>query len=80
MIADSLVQALQNESADKATAIETFANNYHVILEGKHPNIKNAVLAVTTTAVVTVLAGLVGFGIGFAAGIWTGPGAFIRVL
>ena len=36
-----------------------------------------AVLSVAAAAVVTLIAGFVGFGIGFAAGSWTGPGAFI---
>ena len=41
---------------------------------------QNAVLALAATALVSLLVGIVGFGIGFAAGIWTGPGAFISAV
>lgn len=62
---------------EKHHAIIDFSENCHMILNGKHKNILHAVVSLAAVAVVTVIAGLVGFGIGFAAGLWTGPGAFI---
>ena len=65
---------------NSALAIEEFTNKCHVILEGNHSNILNAVLTVAAIALVAVLCGIIGFAIGFAAGAWTGPGAFITGL
>ena len=62
---------------NKAQRIELFTKNCHNILAGKYPNIMKAVFTLAAVALVTLIAGLVGFGIGFAAGAWTGPGAFI---
>jgi small GTP-binding protein len=61
----------------KVKAIEDFSINCEVILEGKHAKVLKAVLAVAAAAAVTVLAGLLGFCIGFALGLWSGPGAFV---
>ncbi|HRD68533.1 MAG TPA: GTP-binding protein [Legionella sp.] len=69
--------SLQMTRRDKAKVIDDFSKNCHEILEGKHPHIMKAVLTLAAIAFVTIIAGLVGFGIGFAAGAWTGPGAFI---
>jgi small GTP-binding protein len=61
----------------QAKAIEDFSMNCEVILEGKYAKALKAVLTVAAAAAVIVLAGLLGFGIGFALGVWSGPGAFI---
>lgn len=75
--AEALVKALGNiDMTNKTQAIEDFHDNCHVILEGKHPNIMKTILTVTAIAIVTTVAALVGFGIGFAAGAWGGPLAF----
>ncbi|KTC86457.1 Rho GTPase (Miro-like) [Legionella brunensis] len=65
---------------EKAAAVKTFIDQSHLILEGKHPNVLKSVLILASVATVTVIAGLIGFGIGFAAGIWSGPGAFFTGL
>lgn len=46
-------------------------------LGGAYPKIAAGILGVVIAAVVTVLAAAIGFGIGFLAGSWTGPGAFV---
>ncbi|WED44562.1 ADP-ribosylation factor-like protein [Legionella cardiaca] len=64
----------------KEEAIQNFNKQCHQILEGKYPVIYNSLLTLSAVAAVTVIAGLIGFGIGFAAGAWTGPGAFFTGL
>jgi predicted GNAT family acetyltransferase len=81
----TLVSGLQNRvhSGKLDKVIEDFEKNCNRHLAGKHPvlmAIAKAVAVVVIAAFVTVIAGLVGFGIGFAAGAWTGPGAFITGL
>jgi small GTP-binding protein len=81
----ALVNALQSksDSHNLEKAIKDFEKNCNRHLAGKHPvlmAIAKAVAVVVIAALVTVIAGLVGFGIGFAAGAWTGPGAFITGL
>ncbi|ASQ46151.1 hypothetical protein [Legionella clemsonensis] len=61
----------------KEKAIQTFSQNCHNILERKHQHVLNVVLTLAAVATVTIVVGLIGFGLGFAAGLWTGPGAFI---
>lgn len=78
--ANNLVEALLLASNPqmKFTAIETFQQSCR--LDEKHCLAKNAakaLLVVVAVALVTLIAGMVGFGIGFACGSWTGPGAFI---
>ncbi|ETO93982.1 hypothetical protein [Legionella oakridgensis] len=58
------------------TAYVQFAQHCRETLDGKHPNILKTILTIAAVSVATVLAGAVGFGIGFALGLWTGPGAF----
>ena len=65
------------ENTSDAKAIEKFISACHDLLAEDHPNIMDAVLALAATILVTLIAGMVGFGIGFAMGAWTGPGAFI---
>ncbi|CEK10419.1 hypothetical protein [Legionella hackeliae] len=66
----------QEDTSGQAQAIQAFSQNCHQILEGKHPHILNSVLILAAVALVTVIVGAIGFGIGFAAGVWSGPGAF----
>ncbi|MDP1602369.1 MAG: ADP-ribosylation factor-like protein [Legionella sp.] len=64
----------------KEQAINNFKNDCSSHLAGESPLLKaaaKAVKVVAITAFVTFLAALVGFGIGFGMGVWTGPGAFI---
>ncbi|OCH97438.1 hypothetical protein A8135_02900 [Legionella jamestowniensis] len=61
----------------KEEAIQTFSDNCQRILGGNYPTLYNTVLTLAAVAVVTIIAGLIGFGLGFTAGLWTGPGAFI---
>lgn len=75
----ALVNAIQSDkdALSKGCAIEDFENQCINYLGGTKPFIQSAILGVAVTALVVVLFALVGFGIGFAAGVWTGPGAFI---
>lgn len=63
-----------------AKAIELFVNQSKAILQGKHSNAMNAVIRVAAVAIITILAGLIGFSFGFTAGLWIGPGAFLTGL
>jgi small GTP-binding protein len=62
---------------DKDQAINAFTISCNEILNENHSTLLHAVISLAAVAVVTLIAGLVGFGIGFAAGAWSGPGAFI---
>jgi small GTP-binding protein len=75
--ANTLVDALQLASnpSMKSKAIETFQRRCH--FETMEKNILKAISVVAIVALVTLIAGMVGFGIGFACGSWAGPGAFI---
>ena len=67
----------KDQSYHNADTIINFTDKCHLILEGEHPIIMKALLALVAVVLVTLIASLVGFGIGFAAGAWIGPGAFI---
>jgi small GTP-binding protein len=71
-----MIETLQDNPADHGVnAIETFVEKSKAILKGKHSNVMNAVLRIAAVAIVTILSGIAGFGLGFAAGLWIGPGA-----
>ena len=82
---DTLVASLGNMDLSidqKQQAIQTFEDNCNDAISESVPmplreKVLNAVAAVAVAALVTVLAAAIGFGMGFAAGLWTGPGAFI---
>lgn len=77
-----LEKDIQNpQKTDKSKPIDNFVTRCGHILNG-HPAKKamNFVLKLAAVAVITVIAGLIGFGIGFAAGAWSGPGAFFTGL
>ena len=82
---ETLEEALQNSQLtidEKQTAIQTFENNCNDVISVSVPTsdrakVLKAIAAVAAAALVTILAAAIGFGIGFAAGLWTGPGAFI---
>jgi small GTP-binding protein len=81
--ASNLVDALQNKNKDKMLAIQEFENNCETCLKGSHPNLVialKAVAGVVVAATVLVLIAMVGFGIGFSLGLWSGPGAFFSGL
>ena len=46
-------------------------------MNGKHSRTMKAIIRIAAVAIITILAALVGFGIGAATGIWIGPGALI---
>ncbi|MFW2572247.1 GTPase domain-containing protein [Legionella sp. 29fVS95] len=76
-----LTDAIHHQAAEHhAEAITRFTRNCCTILEGNHPYIMHAVFSVGAAAIVTILAITVGFGVGFTAGLWTGPGAFITAV
>ena len=64
----------------KAKAIEYFANQCKIILEGEHSSYYSAVLSVAAAAIVLTVTALIGFSIGVACSWWTGPGAFFAGL
>jgi hypothetical protein len=72
-----------NQAADddaKEIALNEFVAQCKETLEGKYASVLKAVLTITAIAVSAVLAGTAGFGIGFALGLWTGPGAFFTAV
>lgn len=78
--ADKLVAELADPAADKDAAVKYFLANCKIQLTSKHTPIYKAIMIFAIAAVVTVLAGVIGFGIGFVAGAWTGPGAFFAAI
>jgi hypothetical protein len=78
-------QLLDDLNEAKTEEEKKFALNYFVgeckeTLEGKYASVLKSVLTITAIAVSAVLAGAAGFGIGFALGLWTGPGAFFTAV
>ncbi|CEG57117.1 Rab family GTPase [Legionella fallonii] len=71
---------LDIQVADKMGAINSFVQQSDELLHGRHSGILNTILVIATSAAVTVIAALIGFGIGFALGSWSGPGAFFTGL
>jgi hypothetical protein len=70
----------KDTNTDMIKNIKLFEVNCLNILAGDHPirqAAAKAVAVVAITAFVTVIAAMIGFGVGFAMGAWTGPGAFI---
>lgn len=87
----SVLQTRLKDSPDtRAQAISDFITSSQTTLkdeqdaqnnQDKRSSIMNAIITVAAVAIVTVVAALTGFGIGFAAGLWTtGPSAFITGL
>lgn len=76
----TLRKDISNPTKDIVLAFERFNTNCHIILEGEHPNIMNAVLSFSAALFVMTLVSAIGFAIGFAAGLWLGPGAFLTAL
>lgn len=62
---------------DKTRELNTFKSNCQQILDNNYSPQMKAAMSVLTAAAVTLLAWLTGFSVGFACGLWTGPGAFI---
>lgn len=79
-----LIKTLQQETLPpehKSLAIVQFRKECLWTLDkSKAFNVRHALAAFVTTAIVTLLVATVGFGIGFAAGLWSGPGAFVSGL
>lgn len=65
---------------EKIRAIDSFATNCELILEGKHPKIMNALKTIATIAAITLLTLALGFGIGLLTGVWISPASFISGL
>ncbi|MDI9817589.1 MULTISPECIES: GTPase domain-containing protein [unclassified Legionella] len=72
-----LIDKLKKPETDREKAIHDFTKDCQVILEGKHPNATQAVFVFAAAAAITAVVAIIGFGIGFALGIWSGPGAFL---
>ncbi|EHL29034.1 GTP-binding protein [Legionella drancourtii] len=80
LLAQLAKKAIQDNVHAKARAITEFSNNCQAILDNSYPLVFKAILTVVAAAVVTLVIGCIGFGIGLALGSWTGPGAFISAL
>ncbi|MDP1602368.1 MAG: GTPase domain-containing protein [Legionella sp.] len=77
--AKTLVENLKKPFVNRNEVINKFETNCYRHLEGDNPVLEavaKTVAVVAITAVVTVIAALVGFGFGLATGAWMGPGAF----
>lgn len=67
---------LRESDDEKVASIDRFVTATSVWLQGKHPQVMNAVLTVAAVAAVTLLAAVIGFAIGFSLSLWSGPAAF----
>jgi len=77
---NDLEKSMRKVNPDVTTIVNTFTNECDAILKNKHPHAKRAVYSFAASVVVIALVGLLCFGIGFVAGAWSGPGAFITGL
>lgn len=78
--ANTLVTALQtpSDAQAKSAAIMTFKTSCNkVVQRSGYETIVKAIEVVVSAAFFTLIAAMIGFGIGFACGAWTGPGALI---
>lgn len=69
----------QQSIQHKEQAINRFITTSSTLL-ANHPIAAKAVTKFAAVALITFLAFVMGFGIGFVAGAWTGPGAFFSAL
>ncbi|KTD25741.1 GTPase domain-containing protein [Legionella maceachernii] len=73
-----LLNGLKEEDiARRGAAIEKFAKNCHDILKDEPSKLKKAIDAIVAAALVTFFAFVIGFTLGCAAGVWTGPFALL---
>ncbi|WP_347251481.1 Rab family GTPase [Legionella sp.] len=73
-----LLNGLKEEDlATRGDAIEKFAKNCHDILKDEPSKLKKAIDAIVAAALVTFFAFVIGFTLGCAAGVWTGPFALL---
>ncbi|WP_162264382.1 Rab family GTPase [Legionella quateirensis] len=78
---NSLLDKLEDPTIDdKEPCFKTFIANCNRAVKGTHYELKSALLTLVYAAAVTVIAAVIGFGIGFALGSWSGPGAFFTGL
>lgn len=71
----------KNEDAGrKARAVDTFASNCSLLLKNQPSTVMDHVLRVAAVVAVTLITAVLGFALGMAIGLWTGPGAFISGL
>ncbi|MCL9682556.1 Rab family GTPase [Legionella maioricensis] len=79
--ANILLDNIQNPSnPDIMASINLFHENCNELVQGRYQAVINAIWTLTITAAITIIAGVIGFGIGFALGAWSGPGAFFTGL
>ena len=79
--ANSLLDHIQDVSnQDMIASINLFHVHCNELVQGEYYRVINAIWSLTIAATVTVVAAIIGFGIGFALGIWYGPGAFFTGL
>ncbi|MBL7481450.1 Rab family GTPase [Legionella bononiensis] len=78
---NSLLDKLEDPTIDdKAPCFKTFIANCNRAIKGTHYELKSTLLTFVYAAAVTIIAAVIGFGIGFALGAWSGPGAFFTGL
>ncbi len=69
-----------NTAEEKEEIIATFLTESIALIKGPSYGIKNVILSLALSAIVFVLTIMIGFGIGFALGAWSGPGAVLTGL
>lgn len=78
---NTLLDHLENSNIqDKIPSIKTFLTNCTEEVQGKDYLLKNTLLTIAYSLTLSVIASLIGFGVGFALGAWSGPGAFFTGL
>ena len=78
---NNLLDKLEDPTIDdKEPCFKTFVANCNRAIKGTHYELKSTLLTFVYAAAVTVIAALIGFGIGFALGAWSGPGALFTGL
>lgn len=75
--ANTLLDHLDDSNiTDKIPSIKAFVTNCTEEIQGKNHALTSTLLTIAYTLTMAVIASLIGFGIGFAFGAWSGPGAF----
>lgn len=78
---NTLLDHLENSNIhDKTPCIKAFITHCTEEVQGKDYLLKSTLLTIAYSLTLAVMASLIGFGVGFALGAWSGPGAFFTGL
>lgn len=75
----TIKSSTEDDSQKVDIITQTTMSLYKKLNQIEHPVLK-AFAVLAAVAVVTIIAGMIGIGIGFLAGLWSGPGAFFTAL